>query len=116
MAGMVSMNLGFSIAQEATSFGYTKIAPFQYLPQTEKGKQMSAMTMTTTEYNEAFNSLGLTPPNWVNKLGISTHRHNQYSDGTLLVPKTVACHIKTLKEAKLVQEALCRAIGTFSNP
>ncbi len=77
---------------------------------------MLVSTMTNDEYAQARRDLKLKVPDWIEKLGLTLDIHKNYNCGREPIPQTVACHIKTLQQAKLLEDALCRVIGNFSNP
>ncbi|HAS4214138.1 hypothetical protein ACQ5UC_16230 [Vibrio cholerae] len=66
--------------------------------------------MTTEEYKLARKELGLSVPDWIDKLGISRDTHKKYNSGAIAIQLPVVNHIRTLIELNRIKKSVSNAL------
>lgn len=68
------------------------------------------LTMTSEEYKAARDELGLSVPEWIEKIGVSRDTHKKYNSGALAIQLPVSNHIQTLLELNRMKKSVSNAL------
>jgi predicted transcriptional regulator len=68
------------------------------------------LIMTSEEYKAARGELGLSVPEWIERLGISRDTHKKYNSAAMAIQLPVSNHIQTLLELNRLKKSVSNAL------